>query len=642
MIPSAGIAGRLLAGRVYLLFALLVLWVTLFGDGAWSAANLRNLAIAVSIEGIMVVGMTVVMIGGGFDLSIGSVMALAGVVAMAAMPLGIPAAVAVGLAAAALCGLANGLLVALLRVNPFIATLGTMIAVRGLVMTYTNAQPVVGTDLGFMWLGRGRLAGIPVPALLFLAAALLGYLFLAHLRSGRAVYALGGNEAAARASGVPTARIKIAGYVLCSLCAGLAGIVLAARLNTGSPIIGEQAALNVITAVLLGGVSLSGGVGSMQGSFAGLMCVGVLANALNLFDVPAYWQRICQGLLLLALVVLDRLAQAGDGRMAIDRPGDGRNVMKRRVFLMGAMLLGLSPLAAGGALAQDKIVIGLSQPNLGWPYIAAYTKKFQELAAQQPNVEVIALSGDGDIAKQAKDMDTLIAKKVDIILVCSLDGNAIVPSIQAAHEAGIPVLAVSNEPAAAAAELLAGYSGPDDYVQGVIAAELMHEALGGKGNVVIIEGTPGQSTTAARNKGFEDGLAQLKSEIKVLSRQTANWDPVRAKAVTEDFMTAHGDQINGLFSHDDNTAAASAEAIKAAGKLAQIKVVGTGGSKNGIQAIRDGLVYGTMNQAPSADAEQGLRLALDIVAGKAPPEKRNIIPMPKITAANANDFEGEW
>jgi len=288
------------------------------------------------------------------------------------------------------------------------------------------------------------------------------------------------------------------------------------------------------------------------------------------------------------------------------------------------------------------VVIGLSQPNLGWPYIAAYTKAYQAAAAKENNVDVIVMSGEGDIAKQSRDMDSLIAKKVDIILVCSLDGNAVVPSIKAAHDANIPVLAVSNEPAASASAMLAGYSGPDDYVQGRIAAELMNDALGGKGNVAIIEGTPGQSTTAARNKGFEDRLAELKSEIKILGKQTANWDPVQAKTVTEDFLTTYGDKLNGLFSQDDNTAAAAAEVLRAAGKIPAVKIVGTGGSKNGVNAIRSGLVYGTMDQSPTTDAQQGLKLALQIVAGKPLAEKRNIIPMPKITAANVAQFQGEW
>jgi len=314
------------------------------------------------------------------------------------------------------------------------------------------------------------------------------------------------------------------------------------------------------------------------------------------------------------------------------------NLIRTSVFHVVAA----SAIVATAASAADKVVIGLSQPNLGWPYIAAYTKAFQEAAAKKGNVDVIVLSGDGDIAKQSRDMDSLIAKKVNIILVCSLDGNAIVPSIKAAHDANIPVLAVSNEPASSANDFLAGYSGPDDYVQGRIAAELLNDGLGGKGNIVIIEGTPGQSTTAARNKGLMDRFAELKSNIQILGKQTANWDPVQAKTVMEDFLTTYGDKINGLFSQDDNTAAAAAEAIKAAGKLPAIKVVGTGGSKNGIQAIRDGLVYGTMNQSPSADAQQGLEIALGIVAGKPPAEKRTIIPMPKITAANVSQFQGEW
>jgi ribose transport system substrate-binding protein len=315
-----------------------------------------------------------------------------------------------------------------------------------------------------------------------------------------------------------------------------------------------------------------------------------------------------------------------------------RTLVGTTCWLLGASAL----LAAAGVQADDKVVIGLSQPNLGWPYIAAFTQAFEAEAANHPNVEVVVLSAEGDIAKQANDFDTLIAKEVDVVLVCSLDGNAIVPSIMAAHEAGIPVLAVSNEPAEAANPFFVGYSGPDDYVQGVIAAELMNEALGGAGNVVVVEGTPGQSTTAARNKGFDDGLVQLNSKIQVLARQPANWDPVRAKAVTEDFLTAYGDQINGIFSHDDNTAAAIGEVVRDAGKMGEIAVVGTGGSKNGILAIREGLVYGTMNQSPSADAKQGLQLALDIVGGKDLPERRNIIPMPKITKANADQFEGEW
>ena len=315
----------------------------------------------------------------------------------------------------------------------------------------------------------------------------------------------------------------------------------------------------------------------------------------------------------------------------------------RRAFVVAAMAAGVACVAGSlPSAARDRIVIGLSQPNLGWPYIAAYTRAFQAAAARHANVSVVVTSADGDIAKQSRDMDSLISRKVDVILVCSLDGNAIFPSVRAAKDAGIPVLAISNEPAGAAAALIAGYAGPDDRLQGELAAELMHDALGGKGNIVVIEGTPGQSTTLARRKGFEERLKTLGSAIKVIARQSANWDPVKAKAIMEDFLTAHGNRINGLFSQDDNTAAAAAETVKAAGKLSSIKIVGTGGSKNGIAAIRSGLVHGTVDQSPTADSELGLALALDLANGKAPANKRNIIPMPKITAANVGQFQGEW
>lgn len=298
--------GWLSSHPIVALLAALVIALTLSGEGFWGIRNLQNLATMVSIEGIMVVGMTVVMIGRGFDLSIGSVMALAGVIAIGLQPLGLVVATALALAAATAAGVANGLLITLARVNPFIATFGTMIVIRGLVMTITDGQPAVGSNFDFMEIGRGRILGIPIPAVILAVLLWLGHLLLVRTRFGRHVYAIGGNEESARLSGIDTNKAKVATYVLCSLTAGIAGIVLASRLNTGSPIIGENTALNVIAAVLLGGTKLSGGVGTMTGSLAGLLTIGVLGNGLNLLEIPVYYQRIAQGALLVGLVVLDR------------------------------------------------------------------------------------------------------------------------------------------------------------------------------------------------------------------------------------------------------------------------------------------------------------------------------------------------
>lgn len=307
---------------------------------------------------------------------------------------------------------------------------------------------------------------------------------------------------------------------------------------------------------------------------------------------------------------------------------------------VGGAILAAFCAASGSALAQEKIVIGHSQPNLGWPYIAAVTR-ILEAEAKAKGVELVTLSADGKIEKQSTDIASLVNRKVKVLLVTSLDGNAVVPALKGAKEAGIPIVAVSNEPSDAGKAMLAAFSGPDDYVQGKLAAELLHDALGSKGGIGIIEGSPGQSTTLLRTKGLRDRLAELKSGITILGAQTADWNPIKGKGVAQAFLTAHGKNMVGLFAQDDNTAAAAAEVFKAAGR-ADIKVVGTGGTKNGLGAIKSGLMHGTMDQSPTTDAKQALAIAIAIAKGQMPKEKRNIIPMPKITAANVASFAGEW
>jgi ribose transport system substrate-binding protein len=314
------------------------------------------------------------------------------------------------------------------------------------------------------------------------------------------------------------------------------------------------------------------------------------------------------------------------------------SLTRRRIS--GLALALASGLLATAAQTQEKIVIGHSQPNLGWPYIAAVTKVL-EAEAKAQGVELVTLSANGDAAKQATDIATLVNRKVKVLLVTSLDGNAVVPALRQVKAANIPIVAVSNEPSEAGQALLTAFSGPDDYVQGKIAAELLHDALGGKGGIGIIEGSPGQSTTLLRTKGLKDRLAELKSGITVLAAQTADWNPVKAKELAQAFLTAHGNNMVGVFAQDDNSGAAAAEVFKAANR-GDIKVVGTGGTKNGLAAIKSGLMYGTMDQSPTTDAKKALELAIAIAKGQMPKEKRNVIPMPKITSANVANFAGEW
>lgn len=278
-----------------------------FLDGFWSAGNIRVLLESIAVDGMLVAGLTVVMIAGGFDLSIGTVMAMGGITAIVLLPYGLVISVIGAVGAGALAGLASGALVTRLRINPFIATLAVMVIVRGAILAYTGTRPVVGLDDSFLALGSGW----PIPHAFWLLAVLLVGLHLALTTRpwGRHVYAVGADERAATMSGLKTDAIKRGTYFLSGALAGLAGLFLAARLGTGSPIIGEATPLTAAAAALIGGATLKGGEGSVAGAFCGLLFVGTLVNVMNLLTVPAYYQHIAIGFLLIALV-------AGDGILA--------------------------------------------------------------------------------------------------------------------------------------------------------------------------------------------------------------------------------------------------------------------------------------------------------------------------------------
>src|SRR5271168_3723135 len=283
----------------------------LLTDRFLSPLNLSNILVQCSVLAVIAMGMSFVVIGGGFDLSVGSVAALAGCVAAGVMvEAGIAAGVVAGLAASAVVGLANGLIVTRLKVNPFITTLGMMVLVRGVVYLLTGGAPVAGeTGLPerFVGFGTERLLGINylvwVPALLLVALS-----WVLHATPyGRCVFATGGGREAAYLSGVPVDRITVSTYVWCSLLAGIAGVMLAARLQSGQPTAGEFYELTAIAAVVLGGASLQGGEGKLYNSVIGVFIMVVLGNGLNLLNVDSYWQRVAVGAVIVAAAAADRL-----------------------------------------------------------------------------------------------------------------------------------------------------------------------------------------------------------------------------------------------------------------------------------------------------------------------------------------------
>ena len=301
-----------LAGQIPLL-ALIVLCLiaSALSDRFFSPININNVLMQGAVMTVITIGMTYVIICGGFDLSVGSVVALSGcVTAMAMLEAGIVAGVAAGVAVGALVGLVNGLVVTRLDVNPFIATLGTMVLFRGVTFLITGGRPIVGED-GlpelFLDFAIERLFGIPY--LVWLPVALFGvfHLLLHHTAYGIRVFATGGNTEAAYLAGVAVGRVRASSYVWCGALAGLAGVMLASRLQSGQPTAGAFYELTAIAAVVLGGASLFGGEGKLYKSIIGVFIMVVLANALNLANVHSYWQQVAIGLVIVAAAAADRL-----------------------------------------------------------------------------------------------------------------------------------------------------------------------------------------------------------------------------------------------------------------------------------------------------------------------------------------------
>lgn len=302
--PETGIAAGLLAELVAF---------SLLSPHFLTGENILNVTLQISITAIIAAGMTFVILTGGIDLSVGSLLAFVGVTVagMAKLPLPPAAATALALAAGlvlgALSGAFAGTLITRFRITPFIVTLALMTVWRGLAFIVTGGRPVWDLPEAFSVMGNGRFAGVPIPTLLMVATFALSWVVLERTRFGRHVLAVGGNAAAARLAGIPTGRVLVSVYALCGGLTALSGVLLASRLNSGQPNAGLMYELDVIAAVVVGGTSLNGGRGSVTGTFIGAMLIGVLRNGLNLLNVDSYVQQVVVGVVILAAVMADRL-----------------------------------------------------------------------------------------------------------------------------------------------------------------------------------------------------------------------------------------------------------------------------------------------------------------------------------------------
>lgn len=294
-----------------LVLAALFLICALGIDNFLSAANLRGLALAVSVTGMVACTMMLCLAAGDFDLSVGSVVAFAGVLGATVMNAtgSVAAGIAASLAAGALVGLVNGLFVARVGINALITTLATMQMVRGLGFIVSDGRAVgIRTD-GFFALGSASWLGVPAPVWLTLGCFVTFGVLLNQTIFGRNALAIGGNKEAAHLAGVPVVRVKVLIFTLQGLVASFAGLVLASRMTSGQPNTSQGLELEVISACVLGGVSLSGGVARISAVIAGVLIMGLVQNATNLLNIPPFYQYVARGLILLGAVMLDRLKQ---------------------------------------------------------------------------------------------------------------------------------------------------------------------------------------------------------------------------------------------------------------------------------------------------------------------------------------------
>lgn len=259
-----------------------------------------------SIDGMLAVGMTFVILGKGIDLSVGSITALSGAVAVLLIPvIGLPMAVLAALGTGVLVGLVNGTVITTLSIQPFVATLAMMVIVRGLNFFATGGYPIIAKSAGFEFIGNGYLGPVPIPVIVFVGIVILSHVALNQTKFGPQIFSIGGNEEAALRFGVNTKFVTIASYMICGLLAAVAGVILSGRLASASPLQASGYELDAIAAVVIGGTSLMGGRGSIAGTVGGVAIIAIMNNGLDMLNVNTNYQFVIKGLIILVAVSID-------------------------------------------------------------------------------------------------------------------------------------------------------------------------------------------------------------------------------------------------------------------------------------------------------------------------------------------------
>ncbi|MGW6285156.1 ABC transporter permease/substrate-binding protein [Streptomyces sp. NPDC055107] len=625
-------------GALSALVVLVVAMSLLSGDFL-TTQNLLNVGVQAAVTAILAFGVTFVIVSAGIDLSVGSVAALsATVLAWSATSAGVPVVLAVVLAVLTgiACGFVNGALVSYGKLPPFIATLAMLSIARGLSLVISQGSPIAFPD-SVSVLGDTLGGWLPVPVLVMIAMGLITALILGRTFIGRSMYAIGGNEEAARLSGLRVKRQKIVIYALSGLFAAVAGIVLASRLVSAQPQAAQGYELDAIAAVVIGGASLAGGVGKASGTLIGALILAVLRNGLNLLSVSAFWQQVVIGVVIALAVLLDTLRRkAGSGAASASgtapgAPGAGRRgaLKLAGAALCVALVVGaVSFFNSGSSGGTTKV--GMSLSTLNNPFFVQM-KEGAQAEAEKAGIDLTVTDAQNDASQQANQLQNFTSSGVSSIIVNPVDSDAVGPGVRSANKADIPVIAADRGVnKAETATLVAS----DNVAGGKLAADALADKLGGKGSIVILQGTAGTSASRERGAGFAEGLKAY-PDIKVVAKQPADFDRTKGLDVMTNLIQSHPG-VTGVFAENDEMALGAAKALGSkAGK--SVSVVGFDGTPDGLKAVEAGTLYASVAQQPSELGKIAVRNAVK-AAKDEKVESTVKVPVKVVTRENVADF----
>lgn len=624
-------------GALSALVVLLVAMSLLSGDFL-TTQNLLNVGVQAAVTAILAFGVTFVIVAAGIDLSVGSVAALsATVLAWTATSQGLPVWLAIVLAVGTgiACGFVNGLLVSYGKLPPFIATLAMLSVARGLSLVISQGSPIPFPD-SVSNLGDTIGGWLPVPVIVMIVMGLITALILARTYIGRSMYAIGGNEEAARLSGLRVKRQKLVIYGLSGLFAAVAGIVLASRLVSAQPQAAQGYELDAIAAVVIGGASLAGGVGKASGTLIGALILAVLRNGLNLLSVSAFWQQVVIGVVIALAVLLDTLrrkAGATPGASTGAAAGGGKKgpqILKLGIaaVLVTAVVGAVSFFNNGSSGSTTKI--GMSLSTLNNPFFVQM-KEGAQAEAKKAGIDLTVTDAQNDASQQTNQLQNFTGEGMKSIIVNPVDSDAVGPAVRGANKSDIPVIAADRGVnKAKAATLVAS----DNVAGGKLAAKTLAEKLGGKGKIVTLQGVAGTSASRERGKGFAEGIKGYPG-IKVVASQPADFDRTKGLDVMTNLIQSNPG-INGVFAENDEMALGAAKALgNKAGK--SVSVVGFDGTPDGLKAVETGTLYASVAQQPKELGRIAVLNAVKAVRGK-DVDTMVKVPVKVVTKKNVADF----